>query len=326
MDTFVDSSWYYMRYLSPKDDTRPFDTDLVNAWLPVDQYVGGVEHAILHLLYSRFFTKVLRDIGLVDFDEPFENLFTQGMICKDGAKMSKSKGNVVAPDPLIDRYGTDTVRLYTLFVGPPERDAEWNDRAVEGCYRFLNRMWRTVVDIIERSDSADGVAVEEMNEKERDLYRAVQKTMKKVSEDIEDRFHFNTAIAALMELLNTLTTAVADDVSPTLLNQAASVLVVLLSPFSPHICEELWRHLGHSESILKEPWPEYDPKAIVSAETVIVVQVNGKVRTKFTAPVDASEKELRQLALENQRVKKYTEGKTVRNVVVVPGRLVSIVV
>jgi len=325
MDTFVDSSWYYLRFVSPKDDTQPFDTDLVNAWLPVDQYVGGVEHAILHLLYSRFFTKVLRDVGLVDFDEPFENLFTQGMICKDGAKMSKSKGNVVAPDPLIDRYGTDTVRLYTLFVGPPERDAEWNDRAVEGCHRFLNRVWRAVVDIIERSNTSDDVAIDNMNEKERELHRAVQTTIKRVSEDIEDNFHFNTAIAALMELLNTLSGALADEIRPAVLKEAASMLVVLLSPFSPHICEELWRHLGHSESILKQPWPEYDRKAIVSAETVIVVQINGKVRAKFTAPVDTPEDELRQLALENERVTKYTEGETVRNVVVVPGRLVNIV-
>jgi len=326
MDTFVDSSWYYFRYLSPKDDTHPFDTDLVNAWLPVDQYVGGVEHAILHLLYSRFFTKVLRDMGLVDFDEPFERLFTQGMICKDGAKMSKSKGNVVAPDPLIERYGTDTVRLYTLFVGPPEKDAEWNDRAVEGCYRFLNRLWRTVTDIAARSEGAKEIAFEDMDDEERELYRAAQRTIKRVTEDIEDDFHFNTAIAALMELLNTLTAAAADHVRPAVLSQTASVLVVLLSPFSPHVCEELWRHLGHTESVLKEPWPEYDPKAIVSEETVIVVQINGKVRTRFMVPAGTPRDELRQLALENERVKKYTEGKTVRNVVVVPGRLVNIVV
>ena len=326
MDTFVDSSWYYFRYLSPKDDTQPFDSDLVNTWLPVDQYVGGVEHAILHLLYSRFFTKVLRDIGLVDFDEPFERLFTQGMICKDGAKMSKSKGNVVAPDPLIERYGTDTVRLYTLFVGPPEKDAEWNDRAVEGCYRFLNRLWRTVTDISARSRSAKDIAFEDMNEQERELYRAAQRTIKRVTEDIEDGFHFNTAIAALMELLNTLTAAAADGVAPAVLNQTASTLVVLLSPFSPHICEELWRRLGHSDSTLREAWPQYDPKAVVSEESVIVVQINGKVRTRFTAPAETPQDELRQLALENERVKKYTEGKRVRNVVVVPGRLVNIVV
>ena len=326
MGTFVDSSWYYLRYLSPHDDARAFDSDLVNTWLPVDQYVGGVEHAILHLLYSRFFTKVLRDIGLVNFDEPFGNLFTQGMICKDGAKMSKSKGNVVAPDPLIDKYGTDTVRLYTLFVGPPEKDAEWNDRAVEGCFRFLNRAWRSVIQIIERNDGTNHVGFEDVNEKERALYRAVHMTIKKVTEDIEDNFHFNTAIAAMMELLNTLTDALEDDICPAVLNHAASKLVVILSPFSPHICEELWRRLGHSDSVLKESWPEYDPKAITVEEIVIVVQVNGKVRSKLTVPVDTSEETLRQFALEDTRVKKYTEGKSVRNVVVVPKRLVNIVV
>ena len=325
MDTFVDSSWYYFRYLSPQDDEQVFDTDLVNEWLPVNQYVGGVEHAILHLLYSRFFTKVLRDIGLVDFDEPFESLFTQGMICKDGAKMSKSKGNVVPPDPLIERYGTDTVRLYTLFVGPPERDAEWNDRAVEGCYRFLNRAWRTVMDVVDRSEEAD--TVDEMNEKEREIHRVVHWTIKRVTDDIEDNFHFNTAIAALMELLNTLSAALSgNEIRPAVLNQAASTLVILLSPFSPHMCEELWRYLGHEESTLKEPWPEHDPEAVVSEETVIVVQVNGKVRSRFTAPVDTPQEELQRLALDDERVKSYTEGKTVRNVFVVPGRLVNIVV
>ncbi len=325
MDTFVDSSWYFLRYLSPKDDERAFDTDLVNAWLPVDQYIGGVEHAILHLLYARFVTKVVRDVGLISFGEPFGSLFTQGMICKDGAKMSKSKGNVVPPDPLIERYGTDTVRLYTLFVGPPERDAEWNDRAVEGCYRFLNRLWRAVMEIIERSDGGD-VAFDEMNDEERELHRAVHRTIKRVGDDIEDNFHFNTAIAAMMELLNTMGDAMSDDVRPAVLSEAASSLIVLLSPFSPHICEELWRHLGHSDSVLKESWPEYDPEAVVSPENVIIVQVNGKVRSKFTAPVDTPEERLRELALEDPRVKKYTEGKTVRNVVVVPGRLVNIVV
>ncbi len=326
MDTFVDSSWYYMRYLSPHDERQVFDSKLVNKWLPVDQYIGGVEHAILHLLYSRFFTKVIRDLGLVSFDEPFQNLFTQGMIIKDGAKMSKSKGNVVSPDELIKKYGADTVRIYTLFVGPPDRDAEWNDRAVEGAYRFLGRVWRLVHQHLERANKADDALPSEPSDAERELRRIVHATTKKVTEDIEERFHFNTAISALMEMVNAMYTADLKSVSAPVLKEALEKLAALLYPMAPHISEELWLQLGHSESLLREKWPTYDKDVIQAEEMVIVVQVNGKVRSRVTVPADSSDEDLKKAALDDSKVLSHIDAKNVRKIVVVPKKLVNIVV
>ena len=326
MDTFMDSSWYYMRFLSPHDEDKVFDSDLVNKWLPVDQYIGGIEHAILHLLYSRFFTKVLRDLELIDFHEPFHNLFTQGMIIKDGAKMSKSKGNVVSPDALIERYGADTVRIYTLFIGPPDKDAEWNDRAVEGAFRFLGRVWRLVQQHVERAKESDGELPAKLNETEREVRRAVHATIKKVTEDIEYRFHYNTAVSALMELVNSLYAADLEQASPPVLREALEALLTLLYPMAPHICEELWSDLGHSESLLLREWPEFDKDAVKTDEILIVVQVNGKVRGRVTVASDCDEEGLKKAALEEPNVKNHVADKNVRKVIVVPKKLVNIVV
>jgi leucyl-tRNA synthetase len=332
MDTFVDSSWYYLRYITPKLNDRPFDTELVNRWLPVDQYIGGVEHAILHLLYSRFITKFLFDIKMVGFDEPFKNLFTQGMIIKDGAKMSKSKGNVVSPDKLIADYGADTVRLYTLFIGPPEKDAEWSDRGAEGAYRFLGRVWRLVekVNSLElKVDSKKTVLTKE----EMSLRRKTHFTIKKVTGDLDGGFHFNTAISAIMELVNATNDFLTNDEQRTTndatggraLNEAVETVVMLLSPFVPHIAEELWHILGKSGSIFKVKWPEYDKSAIVEDIVTMVVQVNGKLRSKVEVPADITENDLKEKILADPKIKDITSGKTIRNFIIVPKKLVNIV-
>ncbi len=326
MDTFMDSSWYYMRFLSPHDEDKVFDSDLVTQWLPVDQYISGIEHAILHLLYSRFFTKVLRDLELIDFHEPFHNLFTQGMIIKDGAKMSKSKGNVVSPDALIKRYGADTVRIYTLFIGPPDKDAEWNDRAVEGAFRFLGRVWRLVQQHVERAKESDGEIPGELSGAEREVRRFVHATIKKVTEDIEYRFHYNTAVSALMEMVNSLYAADLEQARPPVLREALETLLTLLYPMAPHICEELWSDLGHSESLLRHEWPAYDKDAVKTDEILIVVQVNGKVRGRITVAADCGEDELKEAALEESNVRNHVADKNVRKVIVVPKKLVNIVV
>lgn len=327
MDTFVDSGWYYLRYLSPKDDKRAFNSEIVNRWLPVDQYIGGVEHAILHLLYSRFITKVFYDLGLVNFKEPFGRLFTQGMIIKDGAKMSKSKGNVVSPDELIAKYGADTVRLYTLFIGPPEKDAEWNDRGVEGAWRFLNRIWRLTDDFVElKSKGAQPEKIDATLDK--NLKRKTHATIKKVTQDMEGDFHFNTAISAIMELVNELYLALAEKAKASLatVEEAVKTVVVLLAPFAPHICEEMWQMLGNKASIFDLPWPKHDESALKVEEITMVVQINGKVRAKILIAADSSEEELRKVALDNERVKEWIGGKPIKNFVVVPNKLVSIVV
>jgi len=326
MDTFVDSSWYYLRYLSPGDDRKAFDRKVVNKWLPVDQYIGGVEHAILHLLYSRFITKFLFDIGEVGFDEPFKNLFTQGMIIKNGAKMSKSKGNVVSPDELIDKYGADTVRLYTLFIGPPEKDAEWSDRGVEGAYRFLGRVWR----LVEQFNSG------ELGVEEKDLTRLGRKThqtIKKVTEDIERGFHFNTAISAIMELVNEIYLATGNRQPATgnrkddkTLCEAIEAVVALGAPFVPHIAEELWLKLGKKESVFKIRWPAYDAKRIVEDEIAIMIQVNGRLRGKVLVAKDMDDDSLKEKVLDDGNVKKHMGGKPLKKFIVVPNRLVNIVV
>jgi leucyl-tRNA synthetase len=342
MDTFVDSSWYFLRFLSPHDQERPVKRELADRWLPVDQYIGGVEHAILHLLYARFMTKVFYDAGLIGFEEPFGALFTQGMICKDGAKMSKSKGNTVSPDDLIAQYGADTVRLYTLFVGPPEKDAEWNDRAVEGTYRFLGRIWRLVNDhlaLLPRgpvigwtgdADGGDGA----MDERVRELRRSTHRTIQRLTQDMA-RFHFNTAVSALMEHTHAVAGFAAEaaergghtpeSTEAKALREALEALVLLIAPFAPHIAEELWQRLGGTTSVFRVRWPVPDP-ALAAAETItLVVQVNGKVRARLVAPAGLDEAAARELALGDPRVAAHLGGKPVKKAVVVPDKLVSLV-
>jgi len=320
MDTFVDSSWYYLRYISPKDRKAPFGTADVNRWLPVDQYIGGIEHAILHLLYSRFITKVFFDMGIVNFDEPFKNLFTQGMIIKDGAKMSKSKGNVVSPDELIAKYGADTVRLYTLFIGPPEKDAEWSDRGVEGAYRFLARVWRLTEKCARAKENVK-------NARNTDLERKTHQTIKKVTEDIERDFHFNTAISAVMELVNEIYNEIGDTetVSPSA-KEAVKTAVVLLSPFVPHISEEMWERLGNKPSIFNLKWPGYDPDIARSARITIPVQINGRLRSKIEAEPGINDEELKKIILADEKVKKWVGKKEIKKFIIVPDRLVNIIV
>ncbi len=332
MDTFVDSSWYFLRYCDPRNDKAMFDRKKVNYWMTVDQYIGGVEHAILHLMYSRFFVKAMRDIGLLDFSEPFSRLLAQGMVTKDGKKMSKSFGNVVEPNDIIEKYGADTARLFILFASPAEKELEWSDQGVEGCFRFLNRIWRffqTQRDILKRgfelrnshSFNPDG------HPQDKQLYRLINQTIKRATTDIEERFHFNTAIAAMMELFNNLQdyNIREDNNSHWLVFTTFRTLLILLSPFAPHIAEELWHQLGYDYSIQLEPWVEYDASALQTEEMLIVVQVNGKLRGKIIVPVDAPEDEIKQKALADEKVKKYL-NKDVCKVIYVPGKLVNIVV
>jgi len=321
MDTFVDSSWYYLRYLSPKADDKAFDSALADKWLPVDQYIGGVEHAILHLLYSRFITKVLYDLKLVGFDEPFKRLFTQGMIVKDGAKMSKSKGNVVSPDNLIARYGADTVRLYTLFIGPPEKDAEWSDRGVEGAHRFLKRLYRLVKGAAAAGECADA------GEADRELQRMTHATIKKVTDDMERAFHFNTAISGIMELVNKIYLVFGEnrDIASRQVKDAVKTTIMLLSPFVPHICEELWRVIGEKDSVFAAKWPSYDKEALKTERVTVIAQVNGKMRGRFEVSVGAGEEELRNIVLNDPGIKKWIQNKPVRKFIVVADKLVNIV-
>ena len=333
MDTFVDSSWYYMRYSCPDYDGGPLDKERVSYWMNVDQYVGGIEHAILHLLYSRFFTKVLRDLELVDFDEPFDKLLTQGMVIKDGRKMSKSFGNVVDPDEQIKQFGADATRLFILFASPPEKDLEWSDQAAEGSSRFLNRMWRMVYNALPDigNVTVDGIEQAPLSKAAKNLRRMTHATIKRVTEDIE-RIHFNTAISALMELVNAVYAfeMPADDaeraVAVQVLREAIEAAIRLSSPFVPHIAEELWSILGHAGSIFKEAWLHYDAEAVKAEEILIVVQINGKVRSRITVDADASDDVIKETALADQRIRELTDGKTLRKVIVVPKKLVNIVV
>jgi len=357
MDTFVESSWYFERFACPDYVGGILDRKRVDYWMPVDQYIGGIEHAILHLLYSRFFTKVLRDEGIVGVDEPFTRLLTQGMVCKEvlrcpthgllypeevkegrcvhcgrpveaGAKekMSKSKKNVVDPEYLIDRYGADTTRLFCLFASPPEKDLDWSDQGVEGSFRFLHRVWRMVFNHLDavreaplprRGEVFEGV--------ERILHRKTHRTIRKVTEDIE-RFHFNTAISAIMELVNAVYQFdPGNGPGPSVLREAIETTVILLSPFVPHMGEELWRVLGKEGSIVEAPWPEYDPGALAEEEMLIVVQINGKLRDRMSVPVSSGEEELKRVVLGRERVRAFTEGKRIRKIIVVPGKLVNVV-
>ncbi len=341
MDTFVDSSWYFLRYLSPKNSENIFDNEVVNQWLPVDQYIGGVEHAILHLLYARFITKVIHDLDLIDFEEPFDHLFTQGMIVKDGAKMSKSKGNVVNPDALIRKYGADTQRLYILFMGPPEKDVEWNDNGIEGAHRFLKRVWRFVQDelllvksvlnnVIPWLDCGSPSLFQniELGKNDKVIRRKVHSTIKKVTYDMEGNFHFNTAISACMELVNELHLYRQDDsaLRGPVVSEAVDALVRLLAPFVPHLSEELWQQLGHSESVFTTSWPTFEEELTQADEVELVIQINGKVRGKVLLPLGLDDEELKEVALNHEKVVPHIEGKTIRKVIPIQGKLVNIVV
>lgn len=322
MDTFVCSSWYFMRYTDAQNTTRPFAKDKADKWLPVDQYIGGVEHAILHLLYARFFTKVLKDRGLVSAEEPFKNLLTQGMVLKDGAKMSKSKGNIVSPEDIMRTYGADTARLFILFAAPPERDLEWNDSAVEGCYRFLGRVYRFVQRYLAASEGGGDPA------REKELRYLAHTSLARITEDIDQRFNFNTAVSAIMELVNGLYAAMDayDDKRSPAIDEATDILVHVLAPFVPHLAEELWAALGHEASVHLETWPQYDESALVQDEVEMVVQINGKVREHITVDVALSREEVAEQALADARVQALIAGKTVRKTIVVPKKLINFVV
>jgi leucyl-tRNA synthetase len=375
MDTFVDSAWYFLRFASPEETRGPLNPDKVRYWMPVDQYIGGIEHAVLHLLYARFFTKVCRDLGLTAVSEPFTNLLTQGMVCKESyrcpehgyrlpaeidkqgrctecqrpvelgrtEKMSKSKRNVVDPDDLLERYGADTIRLFSLFASPPEKDLEWSDEGVQGSFRFLNRIWRLVEDHAARVRSVqsavgDGGAP---SDTVRALRRATHQTIAKVTHDLEDAFHFNTALAALMELQNALT-KFEEELGPEppgpveqerrqdgrslAFAEGVCALVTMLAPFAPHLSEELWEMLGHRESIFHQPWPSADLAAAQTETVEVVVQVNGKVRSRQHVPRGTAEARLEELALQDPRIRPWTGGKAIRKVIVIPDKLVNVVV
>ncbi len=371
MDTFVDSSWYFLRYLSPKLDSAPFNTQKADYWMPVDQYVGGIEHAVLHLLYARFFTKVIRDLGLIKAGEPFTNLLTQGMVVMQTAhcpehgylfpeevtsknlclrcnrpveigrteKMSKSKKNVIDPDRIIKKYGADTMRIFSLFAAPPEKDLEWSDQAVEGAYRFLNRVWRIVNEHAERVQVSKKLRGHEETESAhaKRLRQVTHRTIQKVTDDLEDHFQFNTAIAALMEFYNTISDTIAElEKSPSKeRNQSASIqavthaletLIHLLSPFAPHIAEELWKRLGHAAGLVKQPWPGYDEAMLKTDEINIPVQVNGKLRGVLTVPAESSETQIKERAFANTKIAAWLQGKQVAKIIYVQGRLLNIVV
>jgi leucyl-tRNA synthetase len=330
MDTFVDSSWYFYRYLSPRKDDGPFDPVAVRYWFPIDLYVGGIEHAILHLVYSRFWTKVMRDLGLVTFDEPVRRLFPQGMVHRQGEVMSKSKGNTVAPDTIVSRYGADTLRLYILNVAPPEDPLEWNDENIAGVHRFLHRVWR----LLDRHAGAIASEIrtpmpKDLDEEARALRRKVHQTIQKVSEDVEERFKFNTAVSALIELEHAVTEAepgLAQGPSRPVFREALETLVLLLSPFAPHVCEEMWMRLGRRFPLVDRNWPVADAEAAREQSVELAVQVNGKLRGRITVAPGATEEEIRRRALDEPQVQEHVAGKQVVKVVVVPDRLVSLVV
>lgn len=334
MDTFVESSWYFARFASARDTETPFDMDAVKYWLPVDQYIGGVEHAILHLLYSRFFTKVLRDMGFFppELSEPFNNLLTQGMVLKDGGKMSKSKGNVVDPTEMIKKYGADTVRLFCLFAAPAERDFDWSDSGIEGASRFINRVWRLFVEEQVRLlplKACASTAQDAQSPEARDLRRREHLTVKKAGEDMGDRFQFNTAIAAVMELVNTMYIS-REKMGSTegdrrVFSSAMATVLTLLSPIIPHVCEELWSRLGHDVSLSDESWPQWDKEATAQDTVTVALQVNGKLRGTVDIPAGADKAAMEKAALADSSVQRHTAGLTVRKVVVVPGKLVNIV-
>jgi len=336
MDTFVDSSWYFYRYTDAHNDKAPFASNIAAYWFPIDQYIGGVEHAILHLIYSRFWTKCMRDLGLVQNDEPVERLFTQGMVIKDGAKMSKSLGNVVTPDEMVARYGADGARLYSLFAAPPDRDLDWQDKGIEGIQRFLGRVYRFVARHAQpdHPDWRKPVPANLSNEA-RAIQRKLHQTIKRVSDDFQGRWHFNTCIAAIMELVNELygiddrmegTAASASGVPVSLLAEVQRDLTLLLAPFAPYLAHELWEVLGEKTSLLRAPWPKYDPALAKEEEIEIPVEINGKLRSRIVVPADTTEGVMRERALADEKIRAAMAGKQVVKVIVVPGKLVNIVI
>jgi leucyl-tRNA synthetase len=332
MDTFVDSSWYFARYADPKNDKEPFSKEKANYWLPVDQYIGGIEHAVMHLLYSRFIHKFMRDLGWVDCDEPFSRLLTQGMVTKDGAKMSKSKGNVVDPKYIIDRFGADTLRVFLLFASPPEKDVEWSDDGVMGAFRFLNRVWRLIDTYKGAIQKGMGICSKgmELSEQFKDLRYSSHHTVQKWLEDVGKRMQYNTAIAAVMEHLNNVT-AIKEpnklvDAELATFARACSIIPRLLYPFAPHIAEELWETLGNKKLIHLEGMPTYNPDFLVRDTIAYVIQINGRVRGRLDVAADTPEATVRELALEVDNVKKTIEGKTIHKMIVIPGKMVSIAI
>jgi len=361
MDTFVESSWYFIRYASPHYHQGPFEKGQAQYWMPVDQYIGGIEHAILHLLYSRFYTKVLRDLGYIDVDEPFTRLLTQGMVCKEtywcpnhsylypsetdgkvcskcnspvvvgpSLKMSKSKKNVVDPEELVEEYGADTLRMFCLFASPPERDLEWSEQGVEGSYRFLSRLWNVVVENKGELVRAKGYDREKLSQELKEVVRKTHQCIKKVTNDIEDRFHFNTAIASVMELLNLVTKTISDTQRTedfwAVIREALEISLVLLNPVVPHITEELWSILGNPGRLSELPWPSYSEDALIQETKLVVVQVNGKLRAKLEVPADITEEALKAMALQDAKVQKYLEGKAPKKIIIAQGKLLNIVI
>ncbi len=324
MDTFIDSSWYFLRYTDANNETAPFDPDKANYWMQVDQYIGGIEHAILHLMYSRFFTKVLHDAGLVEAEEPFARLLTQGMVLKDGSKMSKSKGNVVSPEEIVAQYGADTARLFILFAAPPERDLDWSDRGVEGAFRFLNRVWRVVKKYVEMPSEEREWTAAEVN-----LRRELHKTVQKVTHDLDGRYNFNTAISSIMELVNAMSSHAdgAQTIERRLQTEIVRDLILLLAPFTPHIAEELWQETNQQDypSVHQATWPEVDESALTVQELEIAVQVNGKVRDTLVIAVDADRDEVEKAALALPRVQEFIGTQEIRKVIVIPQKIVNIV-
>jgi len=361
MDTFVESSWYFIRYASPHYHQGPFEKGQAQYWMPVDQYIGGIEHAILHLLYSRFYTKVLRDLGYIDVDEPFTRLLTQGMVCKEtywcpnhsylypsetdgkvcskcnspvvvgpSLKMSKSKKNVVDPEELVEEYGADTLRMFCLFASPPERDLEWSEQGVEGSYRFLSRLWNVVVENKGELVRAKGYDREKLSQELKEVVRKTHQCIKKVTNDIEDRFHFNTAIASVMELLNLVTKTISETQRTedfwAVIREALEISLVLLNPVVPHITEELWSILGNPGRLSELPWPSYSEDALIQETKLVVVQVNGKLRAKLEVPADITEEALKAMALQDAKVQKYLEGKAPKKIIIAQGKLLNIVI
>jgi len=332
MDTFFDSSWYFFRYCSPKEDKLPFDSQLADYWLPVDLYIGGVEHAILHLIYARFFCKFFRDFGLTVIDEPFPRLLAQGMVTKDGAKMSKSKGNVVDPDDIVDKYGADSLRLFILFASPPEKEFEWDVKGIEGCFRFLSRIWVFFQENVGIFDTNVSLSEKETvkHDEQTPLRIKMHQTIKKVTEDIEKRYHLNTAISSIMEFFNQIkrdfSVLMQSESDKDLLKESLQKMIVLLSPFAPHICEEIWEKMGQKTLLAHTPWPLFDPQLAKEETVIIVVQVNGKLRDKFEAGRDSPEDQVKEKALTLKRIQDILEGKEVKKIIYIQNKLINIVV
>ncbi len=326
MDTFLDSSWYFLRYCDARNDKEAFNFDKVKYWMNVDQYIGGVEHAILHLMYARFFQMALYDLGLVSTEEPFKNLLTQGMVIKDGKKMSKSVGNVVSPEEIISKYGADTARLFILFAAPPDRELDWSDAGVEGSYRFLSRVYRLVYDISTKTSGYEGKPYTCENEADKALNFAMNATIKKVTEDAGGRFNFNTAISSIMELVNEMYKYKEGDMNLPLMAEAVKNLVIVLAPFAPHVCEEMWEHLGNNDRLYNVAWPSFDEAALVKDFVEVVIQINGKVKAKLNVSNGLNRDELEELVKTDETIKALVDGKNVIKIIAVPGKLVNLVI